>query len=265
MNVKITILGCGNSAGVPMIGNYWGQCDPAEPRNRRTRPSIAIESADTTIIVDTGADFKQQINRENIQRINAVIYTHAHSDHVHGIDDLRVFRLRSKQVVPIYSNKATLDEIQERFAYMFTENGPEGIYPRAIDPNIFTEDQFGQTIMIGDIVLIPFEQMHGVSVKSIGLRIGDLAYSTDVTSFDEKALKTLAGIKTWIIDSNGYMMPHNHVHMTLKAVFEVNKIVGAEQVYLTHMPGFMDYQTLLKELPPGYAPAYDGMTLEAII
>lgn len=262
MNVKITILGCGNSAGVPMIGNYWGQCDPEEPRNRRTRPSIAIESTDTTIIVDTGPDFKQQINRENIQRINAVIYTHAHSDHVHGIDDLRVFRLRSRQLVPIYSNKATLEEIQERFAYMFTENGPEGIYPRAVDPHVLSDADFGREMTIGDIPLIPFEQMHGVSLKSIGLRVGDLAYSTDVTSFNETAFKVLAGIKTWVIDCNGYKMPHNHVHLTLKDVFDLNEIVRAEHVYLTHMPGFMDYQTLRKELPPGYAPAYDGMVLE---
>lgn len=262
MKLKVTILGCGNSAGVPMIGNYWGQCDPEEPRNRRTRPSIAIESEDTTIIVDTGPDFKSQINRENIQRISAVIYTHAHSDHVHGIDDLRVFRLRSKTVVPIYSNFETIREIEQRFAYMFNENGPDGIYPRSIDPIIITQDQFGQPMSIGDIEFTPFEQMHGVSVKTIGLRFGDLAYSTDITDLNQQSLETLAGIKTWIIDCNGYKMPHNHVHATLKVVLELNEIVQASQVYLTHMPGFMDYQTLIKELPTGYAPAYDGLVLE---
>ncbi|QQG35402.1 MAG: MBL fold metallo-hydrolase [Micavibrio aeruginosavorus] len=262
MNLKVKVLGCGNSAGVPMIGNFWGQCDPEEPRNRRTRASLAIESEETTLVIDTGPDFKAQINRENIQRLNAVLYTHAHSDHLHGIDDLRVFRLRNKKVIPIYGDLKTIREIEERFSYLFVENGPDGLYPRAVEPIIIHPEFMGQPMVIGDIPVTPFVQSHGVAGTSLGFRFGDLAYSTDMTDLDQQALETISGIKTWIVDCNGYKMPANHVHATLKNVFVLNEIVQAAQVYLTHMPAFMDYKTVMNELPSGYAPAYDGLALE---
>lgn len=264
MSLKITVMGCGNSAGVPMIGNFWGQCDPNEPKNRRLRPSIAVQSAETTIVVDTGPDFKAQVNNTGIQTIDGVLYTHAHSDHLHGIDDLRVLRLRNKSIIPIYGDSATIREIEERFAYLFLEHGPDGLYPRAVDAQIIQDSDMGQDMVIGDIGFVPFIQSHGSAGRSLGFRFGNLAYSTDMTDLDQQALESIRGIRTWIIDCNGYKMPHNHVHGTLKSVMALNEIVQASQVYLTHMPAFMDYQTVVKELPQGYAPAYDGLVLEAV-
>lgn len=259
-SVQITILGCGNSAGVPAAGNHWGQCDPQEPKNRRSRPGIAVQSENTTLVVDTSADFREQSIRNNLKTVDAVFYTHAHGDHIHGIDDLRGYRLRTGQIIETYSNRVTMEELLERFTYMFETR--TDIYPQILSPNIIEKHQYGQTLTIGDIHLVPFEQEHG-TCKTMGLRFGDLGYSTDVVSLDEAALAALAGIKTWVVDAAGYKMEKNFVHFTLRQVIAMNEIIRAERVCLTHMPGFMDYQTLLRELPDGYEPAYDGMVISA--
>lgn len=258
--LKVTVMGCGHSSGVPSVGNHWGHCDPNEPRNRRTRPSIAVQSETTNIVVDTGPDFREQINRTDIKNVHGVIYTHAHGDHIHGLDDLRPFRIRHGKIIDIYSNRATIEELEERFAYMFTQK--QEIYPQILKSTIIEKDAFGTPLMIGDIPVVPFEQIHG-HMFTLGLRFGDFAYSTDVVDLDQAALATLAGIRTWVVDCAGYKMDQNLVHFKLKQVFEMNRIVQAEQVVLTHMPGFMDYRALEKELPEGYAPGYDGMVIEA--
>jgi phosphoribosyl 1,2-cyclic phosphate phosphodiesterase len=260
MTLKITILGCGNSAGVPAIGNHWGNCDPDEPKNRRSRPSIGVQSSTTTLVIDTGPDLREQINRENIQQVDAVLYTHAHGDHVCGIDDLRVLRLRTKKLIDIYGNKATIDELQLRFDYLFRERA--AIYPEVLVPHIFTASNLNKSHTIGDVSFIPFEQDHG-TCKSLGYRFGDLAYSTDVVNLDQRALDTLQGIKTWIVDGSGYKLEKNLVHLTLNQLYALNEIVKAERVILTHLTPAMDYRKLLIELPEGYEPAYDGMTLTA--
>lgn len=262
MKLKVTVLGCGNAAGVPSIGNYWGQCDPTEPRNRRTRASIAIESDDAVIVVDTGPDFKAQINENNIDDIDAILYSHAHSDHVNGIDDLRVLRLRHKKIIPVYGNAATLQDIRQRFDYMFSEIDPEGLYPQVLSLNVLEDTDMGQKMSLEGIPVVPFVQSHGSAGVTLGFRFGNLAYSTDMQTLDDVAIETIRGIDTWIVDAGAYKMPHNFVHATLKKVFELNEQVQARQVYLTHMPSFMDYRTLVSELPSGYAPAYDGLVIE---
>lgn len=262
MNLKVTILGCGNAAGVPTIGNHWGQCDPTEPRNRRTRASMAIQSDTTTIVIDTGPDFKAQINANNIERVDAVLYSHAHSDHVHGIDDLRVLRLRHKKLIPVYGNAETLSDLKHRFGYMFSEIDPEGLYPQVLAVHELTDSQMGRILDVQGIPVVPFRQSHGSAGITLGFRIGNLAYSTDMQMLDEAALETIRGIDVWVVDAGAYKMPHNFVHATLKQVFELNEIVQARQVYLTHMPSFMDYQTMISELPSGYAPAYDGLVID---
>jgi phosphoribosyl 1,2-cyclic phosphate phosphodiesterase len=261
MTLKITILGCGNSAGVPSIGNHWGNCDPAEPKNRRLRPSIAVQSATTTLVVDTGPDFREQMNQENIQMLDAVLYTHPHGDHICGIDDLRILRMRHKKLIDVYGDRATLGEMEERFNYMFIER--TALYPQALVPHVIEPSQFGQTISVGDIHFIPYEQDHG-TCKTLGFRFGNLAYSTDMVNLDDRAIAILQGIETWIVDAAGYKMEKNMVHITLRQLYDLNKRVGAIQIYLTHMSPAMDYQTLCKELPAGYAPAYDGLVLNAI-
>ena len=262
MNLTVTILGCGNSEGTPTVGNHWGACDPAEPKNRRTRPSIAVQSAETTLIVDTGMDFRDQMNRENIKTVDAVLYSHAHSDHVSGIDDLRSIYKRTNKLMNVYGDEATMKELMERFNYQFIEKFK--IYPQVLGANIIGSDQFCKTMTLGDITFTPFEQDHG-TCKSLGFRFGDLAYSTDVVDLPTESIKALQGIKTWIVDAAGYNMPINRVHYTLERLYEAAKAVGAKQIYITHLSPGMDYKNLCSELPPGFTPAYDGLKIECNI
>ncbi len=257
MGGKLIILGCGSSAGVPAIGNWWGACDPNDKRNHRTRPSIALQTDSTLIIVDTGPDFREQMNRENLGVPDAIILTHEHSDHVNGIDELRVLqRLNNKRKFPVYADKHTLDNLYKRVDYMFKDS-ENGFYPSVCDAEIMA---MGHKITIGDIALTPFEQDHG-TIPSLGLRIGDIAYSTDVKRLDEAAFSTLRGVETWIVDGAGYHSETNPVHANIKEVIAMNERIEARQVILTHLPPTMDYKTLVGELPPGIIPAIDGMTL----
>ncbi len=252
---KVTVLGCGNSTGVPSIGNYWGACDPDELKNNRTRSSIAVQTETTTIIVDTGPDFRTQLTREKISRLDAVLYTHAHSDHVNGIDELRVMRFRNKALIPAYGDAATIKDLKIRFDYMFA-GGNMDLYPPIIDPHVL---KMGKPQKFGDIAYTPFEQDHG-SCKSVGYRVGDFGYSVDIYNLDETALKTLKGIKTWIVDAAAYHQEDNAVHANLQTIYRLNEEIGATQVYLSSLTLGMDYKTLCEELSQGYAPAYDGLS-----
>ena len=258
MTLKFTILGCGNSTGVPAIGNRWGTCDPTEPKNIRTRPSLLVQSETTNIIIDTGPDFRQQINNVQIDTLDATLYTHAHGDHTHGIDELRVFVHRQKRDMPIYSNTETITELERRFYYMF-QGGAETIYPPLLDAHAI-DKHYGKKVKVGDINIAPFPQIHG-SVTSVGYRFGATAYSTDMKELPEESIEILQGIDTWIVDSAGYHQENNPVHANLNEIYALNDIIGAKNVYLTSLSLAMDYKTLQNELPNGYKPAYDGLKL----
>jgi phosphoribosyl 1,2-cyclic phosphate phosphodiesterase len=254
---ELIILGCGGSAGVPAIGNWWGNCDPQEPRNRRTRPSIALKTETTLVIVDSGPDFREQINREKLGCPDAIIITHEHSDHVNGLDECRVLQRLHKRKFDVYATETTMKRLASRLDYMFIET-EDGFYPAVCSAVKVVPDA---DITIGDIVLTPFEQDHG-TIKSLGLRIGNIGYSTDVKKLEATPIETLTGIDTWIVDGGGHYEPKNPVHASIHEVIEMNKKIGAKKVILTHLPPTMDYQTLSHELPKGFEPAYDGMTLE---
>lgn len=259
MNLKVTILGCGNSTGVPAIGNYWGKCDPEEPKNRRTRCSLLIQSETTNLVVDSGPDFKSQINNVGINHIEAVLYTHGHSDHVDGIGELRVIKfLGQKEFVPIYCNKQTLSDLEQRFSYLF-KGGDSDLYPPVLQPHVL-DDQLYTSMSVGDIGFTPFVQDHG-TCDTIGYRFGDMGYSVDILTLDDKAVEVLRGVRTWIVDCAGYGQTSNPVHANLEGIMRLNERIGAQQVYLVSLTLAADYQTMLNELPDGYAPAYDGLEL----
>ncbi|MBI1327796.1 MAG: MBL fold metallo-hydrolase [Alphaproteobacteria bacterium] len=256
MATKLTILGCGGSMGVPLVGDVWRACDPNEPKNFRMRPSIWVKSDTTSIIVDTGQDFRMQTVKYKIETLDAVLYTHAHSDHVNGIDDVRPYTFRAKKQMPAFMNKATYDELMRRFNYVLVETDP--LYPVLVAPQVWDEDAYYNEQQIGDIIYTPFPQQHG-NIESIGFRFGNIGYSTDMTNLADASIEALKGIDTWIVDGGAGMNDMITVHASYSRVIDLNKRIGAKQVFLTHLTAGQDYQTLLKELPQGYAPAYDGL------
>lgn len=258
MTSCVTILGCGHSGGVPLIGNEWGVCDPTEPRNRRTRSSIYIEHDGRGLVIDTGPDFRNQINNNNINKIDSVLYTHYHADHTFGIKDVRVWSLRHGFKMPIFATSETFADLKIRFKHLFHEISP--FYPVMFDPRELTPDQMYVPVDIGGFPLTLIEQDHK-TCTSLGVRMGNFAYSTDLINLNERSITALKGIDTWVLDCARYNQPAT-VHGNLDMVFRLNKQVCARQVFLTHMPPTMDYRTLLSELPDGYTPAYDGLQID---
>lgn len=256
--MKVTILGCGGSTGVPLIGNFWGDCDPANPRNRRRRASILVEQDDTTILVDTSPDLREQLLDARVTRLDAVLYTHGHADHLHGIDDLRsVNYLMDGRAIDIHADRATLDLIAERFGYVFTEPHPTAdlvVYKPTLVPHAI-EGPF----RVGAIGITPFEQDHGYG-PTLGFRFGPIAYSTDVKRLPEAAFDTLSGVDTWIVDSLREAL--HPTHATVGEALDWIARVGPRHAILTHMSQHLDYATLSAKLPPGVEPAYDGMVIE---
>lgn len=256
--MKVTILGCGGSNGVPLIGGTWGRCNPDNPKNRRLRASILVEDERTRLLVDTSPDLRQQLLATGSGWLDAVIYTHAHADHLHGIDDLRMVNVIRKAPIDAYADASTLAKIHERFGYVFTplESSAEGHFYK---PCLIPHEIIGP-FGVGSIKVTPFEQHHGFS-KTLGFRFGGFAYSTDVVGLDEAAFEALAGLKVWVVDALRFETHTTHAHFdrTLEWITRIKP----KRAVLTHMNHNMDYDAVLARCPPGVEPAYDGMVLEA--
>ena len=248
--MKVTILGCGTSGGVPRIGNQWGDCDPNEPKNRRRRVSILVQKGATNVIVDTSPDFREQCLDAGIDHLDAVLYTHDHADHTHGIDDLRGFFFTKRSPIPVYGDRRTLSMLRQRFGYVFEDS--RGY------PAIATAHEIDGRIDVGELDVISFTQGHG-SITSLGFRFGPLAYSTDLDALDDAAFAALEGIDTWIVDALRYDPHPTHAH--LERTLGWIERIAPRRAILTHMTWDMDYQTLRRQLPAGVEPAYDGFEI----
>lgn len=271
--MRVTVLGSGGAGGVPLVGGAtgtgdWGVCDPNEPKNRRRRVSLLVEDGPknepTRLLVDTSPDLREQMLDAGVQRLDAVIFTHNHADHVHGIDDLRQFNRRQQAIIPAYMDAATANSVGARFSYVFgppgEHNGKLNYYKPCL---AIQEIAPGQAFTVsgpgGDIPVLPFDQDHGF-MRTLGLRFGEVAYSTDVVNMPEAGFEALAGVGLWIVDCFAREPHPTHVH--LAKVLQWIERVQPECAILTHMGTAMDYGTLLRELPQGVVPAYDGMTIE---
>ncbi len=254
MTTRITILGCGNSTGVPSADGDWGTCDPNEPRNRRLRASILVEKDGTTVLVDAGPDLRQQLLSANVKKLDAVIFTHVHADHSAGIDDLRPFVIYGGTPLPVYGYPELMDQIRVRFSYMFG-GSLAGYY----DKPFLDVRETPTRLKIGALDFTLFEQDHTVC-RTLGIRVGSFAYSTDVKALPGKAFDTLAGIETWIVAA---VRREPHIaHAHLDVVLDWITRVKPQQAYLTHLNLTMDYRTLHNWLPEGVEPAYDGKIIE---
>ncbi|GFE52404.1 phosphoribosyl 1,2-cyclic phosphodiesterase [Roseobacter cerasinus] len=258
--LRATVLGCGSSGGVPRLGGHWGDCDPKNPRNRRQRCSLLVEreSAEgtTTVLIDTSPDLRNQLLTANIGRLDAVIYTHAHADHVHGIDDLRMIAFNMRARLPIWADAPTCAALLDRFGYAFVQ--PEGsTYPPILDMHLIdgdvTIDGAG-----GPITFKPFLVAHG-GMDALGFRIGDLAYLPDVAQIPEAAWPLLDDLDCWIVDAlrRAPHPTHSHLTQTLDWIDRVQP----KRAVLTNMHIDLDYDTVNAETPDHIEPAYDGLTL----
>jgi len=254
--MKMTIMGAGSSAGVPYVTGDWGVCDPNEPKNRRTRASVLIEIDGARIVVDTGPEFRQQYVAAGAGDIDAIIYTHAHADHVHGIDDVRGINHRMGRQIEAYGFSEHLEEIARRFSYVFAPPRSErGWFRPSLNANPIQADE----LRVSEACVRLFEQDHEVC-RTIGIRAGDVAYSTDVVRLDSEALRALKGVKTWVV---GCLRIEPHfVHAGLEQVLDWADRIGPDRVILTHMNATMDYEALMRELPRNVEPAYDGLVIE---
>lgn len=253
--MRVTVLGCGGSGGVPLIGGIWGECDPAEPRNRRLRPSILVEAGGATVLVDAGPDLRAQLLAAGTRRIDAVIVTHAHADHVNGLDDLRYVNRLMQRPIPLYADAATLAELHQRFAYAFRPLEGKGFYRPVLEPH---EIAVGRVFEAGGLAVLPIAQDHGF-MPSLGLRFGPFAYSTDVVRLDEAAFAALAGIETWLVGCFQEAPHPTHAHLAL--VLEWIARLRPRRAVLTHLGETLDYRRLAARLPAGVEPAHDGLVL----
>lgn len=262
MTLKLTILGCGTSGGVPRVGNHWGACNPANPKNRRRRCSLLVEQAGregvTAALVDTSPDLRQQLLDSGTAWLDGVLYTHDHADHAHGIDDLRMVSFNGHRRVDVYYDEATGKLLRSRFAYCF-ESPPGNEYPAILKGH---EIRAGEQVIIsgagGAIEALPFRQYHGQG-ETLGFRFGGIAYSPDVSDLPGESLKALEGLDVWIIDALRYT-PHPS-HLSVEQALSWIARVRPKRAVLTHMHVDLDYAALAQELPPGVEPAYDGMVL----
>jgi len=253
--MEVVILGCGGSSGVPVIGGDWGACDPGNPKNRRTRPSILVRDRGTSLLVDTSPDLRQQLLDNDIKDLDAVLYTHAHADHSHGIDDLRAVNWLTRRPIDVYADDATLDSLNDRFGYCFQPwEERQGFVRPVLNAHVITGP-----FQVGGIAVRPFRQDHGYS-HSLGFRFGPVAYSTDVVRLDEAAFAALEGVDTWIVDCVRLDPPHAvHAHWPITRSWIER--VKPRRAILTHMNYMMDYDSLCRMLPDGVEPGFDGMVL----
>ena len=259
--LRFTILGCGSSGGVPRLGNDWGACDPANPKNRRSRCSLLVEriteAGVTRVLIDTSPDMREQLLAAGVGRLDGVVYTHAHADHVHGIDDLRQIVFNIRRRLPVWADGPTQEALLSRFAYAFIQ--PEGSpYPAILELHNL-EGPLSVTGEGGAVTLTPFRAEHG-SMDALGFRIGGLAYLPDVVEIPEESWPHLAGLEVWVLDALRRTPHPTHAHLALSLEWIAR--AAPQRAVLTNMHVDLDHADLLAELPAHICPAHDGMVIE---
>lgn len=263
MSGRLRILGCGSSGGVPRVGpSGWGKCDPNEPRNRRRRCSILIErdgpGGTTTVLVDAGPDLREQLLDASVEKIDALALTHAHADHIHGLDDVRPLVIVHRRRMQTFMDAATSAKLRQGFGYLL-ETPPGSNYPPLLIENRLTPGQAVEIAGLGGALrLTPFRLRHG-EIDALGFRFGAVAYTPDLIEIPPESLPFLENLDLWIIDALRHA-PHPS-HLTVAQALDWIARMKPRRAILTNLHTDLDYRTLAAQLPPGVEPAYDGMTL----
>lgn len=250
--VTVRVLGSGTSTGVPVINCDCPVCTSDDPKHRRLRSSIRIQANGTTLLVDCGVDFRQQMLENRTERIDAVLITHTHADHVHGIDDLRAFCFRQRERIPIFTSDAFIKDIECRFAYAFNPPQKGGGVPMLTINEIAT----GETVHIKGLTVLPLHIKHG-KLSILGFRLGKFAYMTDCSGIPEETLPLLEGVDTIIISA---LREHPHpTHFNFEQALQAAKDLGVKRAYFIHFTCNVDYKKLEAELPEWARLTYDGL------
>lgn len=260
MTLRFTILGCGSSSGVPRLGSGWGACDPNNPKNRRRRCSLLIERRSpggvTSVLIDTSPDLREQLLDAGVSNLDAVLFTHEHADHTHGIDDLRGLALYQRRRIDVHLDEPTSRSLRQRFAYCF-ETPAGSSYPPILREHRLVP---GLPVSIagagGTITVLPVAQAHG-DIASLGFRFGQLAYSCDLNGLPAESIAALAELDVWIVDALRYT-PHPS-HWSLSDTLGWIERIKPRRAILTNMHVDLDYETLRAKLPSNVEPAFDGM------
>lgn len=253
--MKIRVLGSGTSTGVPLVGCSCATCLSTDPRDKRLRPSILVESDTTTVVIDTSADFRYQMLRENVKKIDAVVFTHHHFDHIGGFDDVRAFNFMLRKALPIYLMQETLDNLERTFIYAFMDTGQKGGGVPVVEQHIINREAF----TVGDIDFIPIPMMHG-KMRVNGYRIGNFAYCTDTNFISEESFALLHNLDILILDALRY--ESHTTHFSVDEALAAAKRIGAKQTYFTHIAHNIKHDDLESRLPSGIAICYDGLHFE---
>ena len=255
-----TILGCGSSGGVPRLGGDWGDCDPSDPRNARRRCSLLVERWDTgsvtRVLIDTSPDMRAQLLDAGVGTLDAVVYTHSHADHVHGIDDLRQIVFNMRRRLPVWADGPTQEALYARFGYAFMQPA-DSPYPPILDMNTI-RDAVPISGPGGTITLTPFHVGHG-ALQALGFRIAALAYLPDVADIPDTALPLLQGLDCWVLDALRRKPHPTHFHLAQSLDWIAR--IAPRRAVLTNMHIDLDYAVLDAETPAHITPAHDGMTI----
>jgi len=252
--MQVTILGSGTSTGVPAIGCRCPVCTSGDPKNRRSRASIFIRREETGLLIDTSTDLRLQAMTHGVDRIDAVLYTHAHADHVHGIDELRSFNWLQQGPIPCYGNRATITQLKARFGYVFSNGSGPGYKPQLIPHELEGARE------IGGVLVEPIDIVHGED-RIYGYRIGAMAYVTDCSAIPDASRVRLRGLDLLIVSAIRY--DAHPTHFTLAQALAAIEDLKPRRAVLTHLSHVFDYETVNRQLPTGVELAYDGMVLSA--
>lgn len=263
MNAKITILGCGSSGGVPRVGQGWGRCDPDQPKNRRRRCSILVErtapTGKTQILVDASPDLREQLLSVGVTRLDGLLITHQHADHIHGIDDVRPLVMLDRRRMPVWMDEVTAAAMNARFGYCFA-SPPGSPYPPILTENRLHHHRFVELDGAGGVIrALPFPLRHG-EIDALGFRFGDVAYTPDLNDVPPESMDALRGLDVWIVDALR-TTPHPS-HFSLQQALDWIEALKPGRAILTNLHTDLDYDTLVRDLPANVSPAYDGMELE---
>jgi phosphoribosyl 1,2-cyclic phosphate phosphodiesterase len=255
--MRLTFLGTGTSFGVPQIGCSCAVCRSADPRDRRSRSAALIEAGNTAILVDTPPELRLQLIAAGVSRIDAVLYTHEHADHISGVDDLRIFSVRQRQALPVYGPPETLDRLRGSYSYIFDDHRA---YEGTSKPDLDLRPiEPGHAVDVAGVEVLPLAFRHG-HLRVYGYRVGALAYITDAKAVDQAERRQLEGLDTLVLNAL-WWRPHP-THLSIAEAVETAQALGARRTFLTHLTHETGHAELAGQLPAGIVPAYDGLTVE---